>query len=357
MKFLLITFILIATDLVGQNGKSVFFIGHSLVNHNMPRMVDGIAKSKTFTNHTWERQLNNGANLKWNWEQSAGSEGVDGRVEIPSSNYDVVVMTEAVPLDNHIQWSQTYGFCYNWHELAVNANSNVQTYMFETWHCINSGLPAGCSYDSGDGVLWRTRLDTDKNKWEVIADSVNAHQNGNNMLLIPGGSSMARLSDSITAGVIPGISDIRSFFQDDIHMNDTGNYFIACVQFATIYGVSPVGAEANIKTEWGTDYNIPHGNIPLIQKLQEIAWEEVTHNPKTGVQIITALEYNESNRNGIYKTGKNNYSFQTKTAFEIINISGQVQMKSTSSLFSIANFPNGIYFVKFENQIMKIIKY
>lgn len=323
----------------------------------MPRMVDGIAKSKTFTNHTWERQIINGANLKWNWEESAGSEGVDGRVEIPNSDYDVVVMTEAVPLDNHLQYSQTYGFSYNWHELAVSANSDVQTYMYETWHCINSGLPAGCSYDNGDEVSWRTRLDTYKEKWEIIVDSVNVHQNGNNMLLIPGGSAMARLSDSVAAGAVPGISDIRAFFQDDIHMNDTGNYFIACVQFATIYGVSPVGAEANIKTEWGTDYNIPYGNTVLIQKLQEIAWEEVTHNPKTGIQIITALEYKPENGGIINKTGENSYSFQTKTAFEIINITGQVQLKNTSNLFSIANFPSGIYFIKFENQIKRIIKY
>lgn len=356
MKAILFGLILTATNLVAQTGKSVFFIGHSLVNHNMPRMVDGIAKSKTFTNHTWERQLNNGANLKWNWQQSAGSEGVDGRVEIPNSNYDVLVITEAVPLDNHLQWSQTYGFSYNWHELAVAANSNVQTYMYETWHCINSGLPAGCSYDDGDGVLWRTRLDTYKEKWEIIVDSVNAHQNGNNMLLIPGGQAMARLNDSIVAGGVPGISDIRAFFDDDIHMNDTGNYFIACVQFATIYGVSPVGAEANIANEWGADYEIPFGNTALIQKLQEIAWEEVTNNPETGVGLPTALEYTPKNAISIHKTGKYSYSFPAKTTFEIINITGQVQLKNTTNSFSISNFPSGIYFVKFGNQTQRIIK-
>jgi hypothetical protein len=356
MKTILLGLILTASSAFAQTGKSVFFIGHSLVNHNMPRMVDGIAKSKTFVNHTWERQLNNGANLKWNWEQSAGSEGVDGRVEIPNSNYEVLVITEAVPLDNHLQWSQTYSFSYNWHELAVNANSNVQTYMYETWHCINSGLPAGCSYDNGDDVLWRTRLDTYKEKWEIIVDSVNAHQTGNDMLLIPGGQAMARLNDSIIAGAVPGISDIRSFFDDDIHMNDTGNYFIACVQFATIYGVSPVGADANLENEWGGAYEIPYTNTALIQKLQEIAWEEVSTNSETGVLLPTALGNSPNNVSAMNKIGKNLYSFQSNTFFEVFNITGKVQLKETGSSFSVADFSNGIYFVKFGNQIQRIIR-
>ncbi len=356
MKAILFGLILTASSVVAQNGKSVFFIGHSLVNHNMPRMVDGIAKSKTFVNHTWERQLNNGANLKWNWEQSAGSEGVDGRVEIPNSNYEVLVITEAVPLDNHLQWSQTYSFSYNWHELAVSANSNVQTYMYETWHCINSGLPAGCSYDDGDGVLWRTRLDTYKEKWEIIVDSVNVHQNGNDMLLIPGGQAMARLNDSIVAGAVPGITDIRSFFDDDIHMNDTGNYFIACVQFATIYGVSPVGANAHLQNEWSGDYEIPYGNTALIEKLQEIAWEEVVNNPETGVGLPTGFETMPTVGELMKKTGKYNYTFGTNTSFEVFNITGKLQTKETANSLSVVDFPSGIYFVKFGNQVQRIIK-
>ncbi len=280
-----------STLVLGENGKSVFFIGHSLVNHNMPRMVDGIAQSMGKTNHTWERMIGGGAPLKFLWKNSSKSEGVDARVDIPRNGYDVVIMTEAVPLLNHIQYSDSFNNAYNFHKLSVDANSNVQTYLYETWHCINSGLPAGCDWDKNDTEPWRTRLDTSLENWESIADSVNSNNYGTDMYLVPGGQALAKLTDSINSGYVTELSSISDVFSDTIHLNDTGWYFIACVQYATIYGESPVGASARIKNKWGKLYDIPYSNTSLITKLQEIAWETVSSYPESGVRALKTINH------------------------------------------------------------------
>ncbi len=94
------------------------------------------------------------------------------------------------------------------------------------------------------------------------------------MLVIPAGQALARLHDEIEQGDVPGVTDIRAFFLDDIHVNDTGAYFVSLAHYATLYGRSPVGLP----------HQIPDGDaVPaeLARKLQEIAWEAVADYQET----------------------------------------------------------------------------
>jgi len=60
-------------------------------------------------------------------------------------------------------------------------------------------------------------------------------------------------------------------FSDDIHLNDLGLYFIACVQYSAIYGTSPVGLPRELVGQWGTPYTAPSEDLALL--MQQIAWQ------------------------------------------------------------------------------------
>jgi hypothetical protein len=272
--------ILILVNMTAR-AKDVFFIGHSLVNFDMPRMVQGLAEDAGFT-HTSSAQINNGSTLKYNWDNSATAQGFDARAVLPAGGHEVVVMTERVPLGQAMKYNDTYTYASNFYNLAVNSNAKTDVFLYETWACVNSGTSAGCSYDSEDDMEWRGRLDFERSRWEGIADAVNAQSSGAvQMRIVPGGQAMGELYDEIAAGRVPGVSHIKDVFEDDIHLNDYGMYFIALVQYATIYGKSPVGLTTSLDTKWGQPYQTP--SAATAQKMQQIAWDVVCNYSRTGV--------------------------------------------------------------------------
>lgn len=272
--------------------RSVFFIGHSLINWDMPNMLDAIAKSLGKTQYTYNAQIINGSPLKYNWQNAHTMKpfgqgyNLNSRKAIASNQFNTLVITEAIPLDNHIKWNNSKGYALKFHELFVNAaissssnatNNERASYLFETWHCINSGTKIGCPYDEADDVPWNERIKNDLSKWQNIAHHVNQNTPGNHtpMVLIPAGQSLLKLSEAIDNKRVPGINSIRELFVDDIHLGETGNYFIALVFYSTIFKESPEGASHKLKTIWGGKYeSIPAKDEARI--LQKIAWESVS---------------------------------------------------------------------------------
>ena len=51
-----------------KSSASVFFIGHSLIGFDMPKMVNDISLGFEKT-HSYDLQIANGSPLKWNWDQ------------------------------------------------------------------------------------------------------------------------------------------------------------------------------------------------------------------------------------------------------------------------------------------------
>mgnify|MGYP006428723209 CR=1 FL=1 len=249
------------------SASELFFIGHSLINHDLPRMVDQIAASAG-QKHAYEVQIINGAPLEWQWDNADTAEGVDGRKYLANNSIDVLVMTEALPLANHLKWSDTHDYAKRFADLAKETSSDVQIAIFETWHCTNSGTEQGCAHDKKSHIPWRKRLDQDLENWRGIAQasSEDAH-------LIPGGQALARLHDEIEEGNVPGVGAMEYFFSDDIHLNDIGNYYMACLHYAVIYDASPLGLAHEITDRWGNSYDAP--SQKLAKRLQELAWEVV----------------------------------------------------------------------------------
>jgi hypothetical protein len=253
--------------------RDILFIGHSLVGKVMPSMLSSLIPSGTQSLQV-DRQVINGAPLAWNWANGAGAEGVNARAVLPSGRYGVVVVTEAIPLDTHLQWSDTLGYAKRYYDLAIAANPAARFYVYETWHSLGGS--------AADLAAWRQRLDADRAKWAGIVAHINATNGATQpeAMLVPAGAAMAALHDAIAAGRIAGLTSIRQLFADDIHLNETGNYFLTMVQYATLLQTSPQGLSGQTSHEWGSYPAVP---AALAQALQALAWTVVQADPSAGV--------------------------------------------------------------------------
>jgi hypothetical protein len=251
---------------------AVLFIGHSLVSPDIPKMLTDIARVEKLGGKI-DYQIINGAPLRVNWDDSSTAEGIDGRVALASGGYDVVIITESIPLKDQIEWNDTKGYALRWYELAVSANPKARVYMYETWHSRDSGA---------DDTAWRKRLDQDLAAWEGIVDSVNSARKPGapEMLVVPAGQGLARLHDEVAAGRVPELAAMSDLFSDDIHLNDVGKYFIAMIQYAAIYQKSPEGLPRALRGQWGP-FKAP--TQALATKMQQVAWEVVRGYARSGV--------------------------------------------------------------------------
>ncbi|WP_293572979.1 hypothetical protein [Phaeobacter sp.] len=258
---------------LGELITSVVMVGHSLFGPDNPLMLEQLLQQQTqvagSSQITVEAQIINGAPLSYNWTHAADAEGIDARQRLRDP-VDVVILTEAIPLTNHLKWSNTEQALSDFYTLAVTSNPEVEVYLQETWHSLHSGSGADVPFDDGAHVPWRARLEEDLPKWQAVVDDVNKAAGGK-VKLLQAGQAMARLDDAIRAGTVPGASRIEDFFDDDIHPNDLGFYFLSLVQYAVITGQSPIGLPSDLKNRWGQRYQAP--SPELASRLQDIAWE------------------------------------------------------------------------------------
>lgn len=269
---------------------SVLMVGHSLFGTTGPTMLEQALLAGTGDAEV-QAQIINGAPLRYNWVESHTAEGVDARAVLPEGGVSHLILTEAVPLENHTQFSETGVYAQAFAGLATAANPAVHIYVQETWHSLKSGSGERVEHDAKADVPWRTRLDQDLPVWESIVAEVaaGARSDRATVTLIPAGQAMARLYDEISAGQVAGMADIAALFADDIHLNDKGHYFVAMVQYATLTGQNPLGLPVDFKDRFGTAYDTPDEDTARV--LQRIAWEAVQAYgslPVASVSLTTA---------------------------------------------------------------------
>jgi len=267
----------------------VFLVGHSLVNFTMPHMLRSLIAADGGSG-TVEVQVLNGASILANWENPQSAQGTPYTTTLATGKHEALVLTEAVPLLNHIAWSNTYGAASDFLGYALERRPDIRFYIYETWHCIHTGrtdtlrpeiAPKRCWYDNDDGLLWQPRLVADHSKWTKIVDSVMSLQSHPASYLVPAGTAFSNLALEIEAGRVPGLRSFRELFEDDIHPNRLGNWFVANVMFATLRGRSPAGLAHVVDDEYGNRLlEVPQAQAA---KLQQIAWETVCSEPRSGV--------------------------------------------------------------------------
>lgn len=248
--------------------SKILFIGHSLVGPDLPGLVQRGLEAMGQPVRV-EAQVINGASLAYGWDHSAGAEGVDGRASLALGDVTALILTEAQPVEGHVQWSDTAGLVARWAEAAHRADAETQVYLYETWPTLKSAPGAVVEGDPGAALPWRQRIEAELPLWVQAA--------GDQAQIIPAGQAMGRLADEIAAGTVPGLSDISQLFADDIHPNLRGFYFVAMVQIAVLTGQSPEGLPARLVRVWPSREDAISDD--QARALQRVAWAAVQAFP------------------------------------------------------------------------------
>ena len=256
----------------------VFHIGHSLVNRDMPAMLAQLAGE----GHSYESQLGWGATLKSHWgdepvngfeEENAHPRYRDAREAVSSGDYDSIVLTEMVEIRNALRYFDSSRYLAQFTEAAKSARPDTRVYLYETWHPL----------DDPDG--WLDRLDADLSRyWEggILRPALYTLPEGTRISLIPAGQAMAAFVREVEErGGVGNVRDRNDLFSDQIHLNDMGNYLVALVHYAVLYGSSPEGLPHQLLRADGTPATAPDPETARL--MQEVAWRVVRSIPATGV--------------------------------------------------------------------------
>lgn len=250
-----------------RSAANIFYLGHSLLGWDAPTMLGQFAEATDLT-YRFDAAIGIGANLSWQWQHPERAEGDNPATALNARPYDVLVLTEAVPIRDQVQGANSVENALNFMNLAYAQNPNVQVYLYETWEHRNS-----------DG--WRQGIREVRTFYDRIVDGVNARFEGRDMLLIPGGQAIGALVDAIRAGDVPGVRNEGSLFVDDIHLTPLGWYFIACVHYAAIFQRSPVGVPVRTMNRFETPFDPPPEGAAAV--MQQIAWDVVSGEARSGV--------------------------------------------------------------------------
>ncbi|QYK42266.1 MAG: hypothetical protein KF887_03810 [Paracoccaceae bacterium] len=229
----------------------VLMIGHSLVGPDLPAMVEAGLEHAGLPAEV-SRQVINGAPLSWNRTRAAEAEGVSGPEELARGATDVLILTEALPLAAQVEWAGSRAAVADWAGLAWAARPDARVFVYETWHSLRSGPGTVIDGDPGAATPWPDRLEADLPVWWSLVEAANAARppGAPAARLIPAGQAMGRLKTAIEAGSVPGLSRIEDLFDDDIHPNGRGLYFVALVHVGAITGQSPEGLPARLTRHW-----------------------------------------------------------------------------------------------------------
>lgn len=351
--------------IINAQDRNPFYIGHSLVNHDMPIMVQALATDAGKTAY-YDKQIIIGSPLQYNYNNPNSAQGIPYTTAFPDGNFNTLIITEAIPLQNHLSYSDTFLYANNFYSYAKNNNNDVpiRFYIYETWHCKNSGipqsgLPTGCEYDTttNSNMLWHPRLQADFPLWTGIVNEVrNQNSNEDEIWLVPAGQAFYNLTNQINDGNLSGITNFTDLFSDDIHLNNLGNYFVACVMYATLYRQSPVGLTTNINNQWDTPFtDMPTPAQALV--MQQVAWSTVT-SLSTWTGVSTTLSNQEFDMQkqelSVYPNPSSDYitidlkNFNETDEIKIYNSMGllvkEVPIKEAITIH-ISDLPSGLYFI------------
>lgn len=290
-----------------EDGRfDVYSIGHSL-SSDIPDLVAGLWAAERerqdadapggLVPFRFKEQFIPGAPLRWQWEERDRAKDKRAQLEpqfrgayfeeFAKGGWDALVMVDSVPRGVSLM-PETRDYAARFAREAAAKSPKVRVLIYEPWHCTRSGTPEGCAYDKAETreFTWRERIDKDAPMWDqLVADlakDLRDDHPGVRVELVPAARGLGRLADAAAAGEVPGFAKIEDFFDDEIHTNPYGKYFVACVHFAVLTGRSPVGLPVDVKDRWGRSYwdtpnwqkkQWPAPKAEAVRKMQELAAE------------------------------------------------------------------------------------
>lgn len=256
--------------------------GHSLTDP-IPEKLIVMLRASGVSTPVVARSTIPGSPMDWRWNNPATP---DARAGI--GNYDLLVLTERVPLSNTVPYHDSGENALKWFTHAWTegrGGKGAETVLYATWVSIDSGPDAENPYKDPEGnIPWRERLPLEMARWEAIADEVNERrpEGAPAMRIIPGPLIMAAIDEAITDGTAPGLKKLSDLFIDEVHINSRGAYLIALAHFAVIYGRDPRALPDRVD---------PHDPQPeLAAFMQDLVWRVVTDYEKAGLQSVEAVD-------------------------------------------------------------------
>jgi len=213
----------------------VLFIGnsHTFLNY-MPQMLTELVRAagRGVVLHA-EQSVGDGASLEWHWNQAATPEKIAAR------RWDYVVLQDrsAGPLENRESFER-YGRLL---EATIRAQG-ARTVFYMTW-------------------AKRARPETQA----LLSEAYGAIARELGALLAPVGSAWQRAQQ-----LDP---EILLHHADGRHANPAGSYLAACVFFAVLLGVSPVGLTGCMDIQGKMRPELAQDEAAL---LQQAAWDTVS---------------------------------------------------------------------------------
>ncbi|MBM3974658.1 MAG: hypothetical protein FJ301_11215 [Planctomycetes bacterium] len=212
--------------------------------------------------------------------------------ELPKGGWDALVLIDSVPRSKP-EMPETLDGALTLAKALIEKSPKGRVCVYEPWHCIHSGTEAGCMYDRGPTMKlpWRERLVADAPMWDGLVADLQKALPKTRCALIPAGRALGMAVAAAESGTLDGFAGVKDFFEDDIHLNPYGKWFVGLVHYAVLAGDSPLGLPIDVKDRWGRalfdgpDHRGIATKSPSAaaqKRLQEIAWAAVQGNPDPG---------------------------------------------------------------------------
>jgi len=175
-------------------------------------------------------------------------------------------------------------------------STNTKFYVYEGWPNVPSWSWPPLPEDNYQ-TPWTEAAANDPNQptllsaqyFNVLYQNVKTENSGESIYLIPVGDVLARLDAEIRAGHVEGFGSIYDFYRDSTHLSlDVGRFIATVTTYSTLFGKSAVGLDIpeGFFTSDGTATGMPSPlitNIALRDQLEQIAWDVVSQDWRTGV--------------------------------------------------------------------------
>jgi hypothetical protein len=239
-----------------------FYSGHSL-SEGVPEVVEQIARSlgnrldfeTQSMGYSLLRQRTKGevpSASEWPGYRAGSNRGGAGlnvaeelrqpRRLAPGDKYDVLVVTERHDLPAIARKERTAFYLTDMAKHLLAGKPDAEVLLYHSWLHLDPDAPWPW-IDYERAVL---------PMWECIASRANldlpARGDVPRVRVLPGGGALAELAAALWDSKVPGVAAktpgerVRLLFSDNVHMSETGRYFIALVHYAVLFGRNPEGA-------------------------------------------------------------------------------------------------------------------
>ena len=265
-----------------EPASNYFFVtGHSLTDNPFADHLGAISDSLGIQG-SWNQQIGIGSPVRVrtsgnqlppnNWQGYSSGKNRDtfdmdviaelaSPATIGTENlYESLLITERHDILDVIRWEYSNSLIRHYHNRLLDGNAAGETYLYQSWLDIDPADPA-------DWMGYEAEI---KTAWECVAAKINLTLQADGLPpavnVVPAGWALADLLQRILDDEVPGFSGtdqqkIDDLFNDNVHLNEAGVYFVAAFSFAILEKRSPEGGfiPASIPAATGT-------------ALQQIAW-------------------------------------------------------------------------------------